>query len=298
MKIGDLIVDYIDRTNTSQTRFAQMCDVSKGYISMLIKGENPKTKKPIIPTLKNYQKIASALGMSLEDLFNTIDDAPVSIGPLSAQEQSDTPSDNQPEEEPDYTAAATKAAQTLIKHNVRACPVDPLVILKKTPRVIVCTFTERASSNRVGLDNIAAMFGADRQDAITYALGDIRVVAFNQRLPYDMIQMALARELGHIVMGHEDQSLEKNIEEALVFARHLLCPRPVVRAMLDRGIMLSVESVGSMTGCYGRTLAGIRETRGASVPADLNKKMRTQFSQYVDVVVTPRGGTADFEVLY
>lgn len=203
---------------------------------------------------------------------------------------------------PNYDAAATKAAWVLNYHKISACPVDPLAILKNTQGVFVCTFTEMASESG-GLDSMVAEFGAGSQDAITYGLGDIRVVAFNQRLPHYMVQVALARELGHIALGHTD-SIQSEVrkEEALVFARHLLCPRPLIKALTDSGVTLSVESVGNMTGCYGRTLAGIRETVGTNVPANLNRKIRGHFSEYIDMIVKCKSallsgdtsGVADF----
>ena len=50
---------------------------------MLEKGVNPNTGEPITPTIPQYQKIARGLGVSINDLFSMIDDAPVSLAPQS-----------------------------------------------------------------------------------------------------------------------------------------------------------------------------------------------------------------------
>lgn len=47
---------------------------------MLERGENPKTHQPITPTIQALIKLADGMGMTLTDLFTTIDDMPVDIG--------------------------------------------------------------------------------------------------------------------------------------------------------------------------------------------------------------------------
>ena len=51
MNLGTLVKEY--RTNNSLTmeEFAKKCGLSKGYISMLEKNQNPKSGKPIITTI-------------------------------------------------------------------------------------------------------------------------------------------------------------------------------------------------------------------------------------------------------
>ena len=204
---------------------------------------------------------------------------------------------------PDLNRAAVAAAQTLADYRVSSAPVSPLSILQRTPGIIVVTFTEMAGGT--ALDSAVSMFGSGSQDAVTYSIaggGRLRIVAYNTRMPNSVLQMALARELGHIVLRHTDVQPESlKTAEALIFARHLLCPRPLIRALLDVGAPLTIETVGNLTGCYGRTLAGIRETEGAEVPARLNRQIRGQFYDYVAcyteyraAVSADSSGLADF----
>lgn len=79
MTIGDIIKKYREEHSLSQRQFAQMCDISNGYISMLEKGMNPQTKEPITPSLPALKTIATAMGMSLNDLINQADDIQVNI---------------------------------------------------------------------------------------------------------------------------------------------------------------------------------------------------------------------------
>ena len=194
---------------------------------------------------------------------------------------------------PNLEAAATKALETLIKYHVTTAPVIPLPILKSIPGVLVLSFTEMA--DRIGLDRSSLIntFNAENRDVITSVSnvdGKLRyVVAYNQRLPFYMLQRSLARELGHIVLGHDGSRPEDvRQEEALCFARHLLCPRPLIVDIQDAGIPITIEALGNITGCYERCLVGIRKTPGVHVPPNLNRMVREQFADYVNNFVDCR----------
>lgn len=79
MTLGELIQQYRAEHGISQRQFAIACDLSNGYISMLERGENPKTKQPVTPTLPAMQKIAQGMGISLTELFVRVDDMPVDL---------------------------------------------------------------------------------------------------------------------------------------------------------------------------------------------------------------------------
>lgn len=207
---------------------------------------------------------------------------------------------------PNYDKAATKAMEILIQYGITSAPIDPLPILKRMPGVLLVSFTEMSQSIGIERKNLVTMFGNENQDAVTsvhWKNGKlVYLIAFNQRLPIYMIQRSLAREMGHIVLGH-DGSLPEEIRyaEANCFAYHLICPRPIIKAVYDSGLRMSVEVLGNMTGCYERCLAGMRKTPGANVPAELNLKVRKQFSDYLEnyldyqtFVREDESATADF----
>lgn len=182
--------------------------------------------------------------------------------------------------------AAIKACETLLSHRIVTAPVDPLPILKSISGVIVLSFAEFAE--RIGMERgkVINMFDSWNHDAITTvrnANGKLHYfVAYNQRLPFYMLQRALARELGHIVLKH-DGSLPEDVRmaEAIFFAQHLLCPRALIKSIEHAGIPLTVEVVGNVTGCYERCLAGMRKAPGARVPPEINRAIRDQFADYV-----------------
>jgi len=85
MKLSELIIDYRKKMNISQREFSRRCDLSNTYISFLEKEKNPKTGKPMVPTLEQYKKIADCMGLTVQQLFEQLDeDAPVDLGPSAS----------------------------------------------------------------------------------------------------------------------------------------------------------------------------------------------------------------------
>jgi hypothetical protein len=187
---------------------------------------------------------------------------------------------------PDFQRAAIKAYETLRDHHITTLPIIPMEIIGSIPNVLVFAFTEAASFYGVGRAALFDILIDQNIDAITFSRtqNGIRryIVAYNQRFPFDILQHALSVELGHIVLGHDDSMPEEEKRaEALCFAQHLLCPRPLVKTIQDAGAIPTVTTIGTMTGCYGRYIAGMRRTPGVQVPADLNRAVRDQLSDYV-----------------
>ena len=77
MKLGDLIRSYRETRELSQRQFALRCDLSNGYISILEKGINPNTQRPVTPTIPQLKKLADGMGISLSELFEQVDDMPI-----------------------------------------------------------------------------------------------------------------------------------------------------------------------------------------------------------------------------
>ena len=186
---------------------------------------------------------------------------------------------------PDYERSATLAMQTLIDNNINTTPIDPLPILKKRKDVLVVSFTELSDLIDIDRTSLVAMFGAN-QDASTFYVNTQKIkyiVAYNQRLPFYMLQRGLARELGHIVLGHDGtRPDEVRSAEAYCFAHHLLCPRPLIRAIQETNIPLTIEVVGNMTGCYERCLSGMRKEPAVSVSLELNREVRDLFADHIE----------------
>ena len=187
---------------------------------------------------------------------------------------------------PDFDRAATAAAEILIKYGISTAPVDPIPIFKKADGFNVVTFTEM--SRLIGVDraDLLSAFDAENHDAVSSAYlkegHPHYLVAYNMRLPAYLVQRALAREMGHLVLGHDGSRPEEvRNAEAICFAHHLLCPRALIHAIQESGTKITVEVLGNTTGCYERCLVGMRHQPATHVPAELNRKIREQFADYI-----------------
>ena len=96
MKLSDLIIKYRTRMNISQREFSRKCDLSNTYISFIENEKNPKTGRPVVPTLEQYKKIANGMGITVQRLFELLDDdAPVDLGgSVSEPSDPDLPDDS------------------------------------------------------------------------------------------------------------------------------------------------------------------------------------------------------------
>ena len=187
---------------------------------------------------------------------------------------------------PDYLKAATAATETLIKYNVTATPVSPLSILEKIPGVLVVSY--ESLSNEVDQDRscVISLFHEMNQDAFTTVImkdGKPQyIVTYNQRLPVYILHRALARELGHIVLGHVgDLPEDVRNEEAKCFTHHLLTPRALIHAIQATGLRFTTEVLGNLTGCNDFCMNCMRRLPAVSVPAELNRAVREQMMPYI-----------------
>lgn len=57
-----------------------------------------------------------------------------------------------------------------------------------------------------------------------------RIIYYNEKMPLPCIRFTLAHEIGHAVLGHQDEDDPAAEKEANCFARNLLCPSPVISA--------------------------------------------------------------------
>lgn len=86
MILGDFIYQYRKSQNMSMAKFADISGLSKAYVSLLEKNRHPESGEPIAPSVKTIKKVADAIGMDFNDLFNQLD------GDVSVEESGISPS--------------------------------------------------------------------------------------------------------------------------------------------------------------------------------------------------------------
>lgn len=183
----------------------------------------------------------------------------------------------------DYDKAATKAAETLLKYGVKASPVSPLPILKQLDNVIVLSFAEISDFTGINRNDLVPICGRNH-DAVTSIHTEngkqTYVVAYNAMLPFNMVQRALARELAHIVLRHQDCTPE-NQAEADCFCYHFLCPRPLIHFAQVTNMRLTVDLLANLTGMFDQSIIAMRRIPATHVQTNLNVFIRSQFMPFM-----------------
>lgn len=71
--IGDLIREYRQSHGLSMEEFGKRVGLSKAYISLIERGKNTRSNKPIVPSIDTMKAIADGLEMDLDVLLRSID---------------------------------------------------------------------------------------------------------------------------------------------------------------------------------------------------------------------------------
>lgn len=76
MVLGDIILNYRNSfvPKMSQRDFAKKCGLSHTYIAALEKNIDPRTGKPIAPTLDTVKYISEGMNISIESILKMLDD--------------------------------------------------------------------------------------------------------------------------------------------------------------------------------------------------------------------------------
>ena len=74
MFLGEIVKKYRLEHKISMDEFARLSGLSKGYISMLEKNENPRTKKPISPSIDTITQVSEVTGIDFNEIIEMLDD--------------------------------------------------------------------------------------------------------------------------------------------------------------------------------------------------------------------------------
>lgn len=73
MTLGEIIKKYRTTHFMSMDKFSELSGISKSYIALLEKNQNPKTGKAISPSLKSIRQISDAMHIDFNTLFSMLD---------------------------------------------------------------------------------------------------------------------------------------------------------------------------------------------------------------------------------
>lgn len=84
MKLSEIVRNYRTENDISQREFARRCGVTNSYISFIENECNPKTGKPMVPTIEQYKKLADGMSITVQHLFELLDkDSPVDLSEIN-----------------------------------------------------------------------------------------------------------------------------------------------------------------------------------------------------------------------
>ena len=96
MKLSEIIKNYRKEYNIPLDMLAEESGLSKGYLSMLENDRNPRTGKPITPSLDALRKLAKGMRIDLDTLISIMDDVDIRLPRKKANLEIDTPNDMTP----------------------------------------------------------------------------------------------------------------------------------------------------------------------------------------------------------
>ena len=196
---------------------------------------------------------------------------------------------------PDFDRAATAAMQLLVDRNNPETPVRSMDILLHYPRVRVLPYTQAAE--QAGMDRQDLIFLFGNREAALFRLDmpenpDLKdvdyLVFYNMLLSDEVVRRGVARELGHIVLGHDGTTrpYEVRLAEARCFAHHLLTPRPIIHILQQSGHPITLDMLVETTGCSDSCVDELQHIPGAHVPAALNNQVREIYAPHIQEYIS------------
>lgn len=70
-KLGNLLRELRTEKGMSLREFSEYLSISHAYLNKLEKGFDPRSKRPITPTIETLQKIAGGLNLPMENFLST-----------------------------------------------------------------------------------------------------------------------------------------------------------------------------------------------------------------------------------
>ena len=189
------------------------------------------------------------------------------------------------------STAATQATRALLKYKVSRTPIYPQQIIQESEVATMISFADLAELANVERSSILSAVHHDNDMVISavYNMPDGKthhLFAFNREKPIGKIRYALAFELGHVFMGHVGYRCDETRKaESSCFANHFVFPRAMIRLLQERNFVLTEENFARIFGESHWYLPDLVNTEHViSVPAELNRQLKEQFTPYVDAL--------------
>ena len=186
----------------------------------------------------------------------------------------------------DFDSITSNAYETLIIQEKLFFPLDVFSI-KLNKEVIIVSFDEMANRSNTNYETIKEL--ADGADAFKYNYEDIIFIAYDNKInSYGRIRWSIAHEYGHIVLNHQKQC-DQNEVEANFFAANLLLPQCVLKELLLKR--------GNITKDYLKSKFSISEEAAEKYLSRINGRgFDYLVNEYDDIIINKAKKFLDNEI--
>lgn len=137
-----------------------------------------------------------------------------------------------------FNEIVDKAYEVLILQRKLTFPLDVFNI-KTNHNIRIISFSNLAKLNSCSFDDIFLL--SDGADAFKYERDGFYLIVYNEKISnINRVRWSIAHEYGHIILKHELQS-DQNEVEANFFAANLLLPRCVLKELLKKRDSIDVN---------------------------------------------------------
>lgn len=128
---------------------------------------------------------------------------------------------------PDYKTATNAAYKLIAERDLFSIQTNVLTIAEQLDNCRVFSY----GLTNFCFDTPLEVLLANSEYGFSIKKKDKRIIYYNENMPLACIRFTLAHEIGHAVLGHQDEDDPAAEKEANCFARNLLCPIPVAHTL-------------------------------------------------------------------
>lgn len=128
---------------------------------------------------------------------------------------------------PDYKTATNAAYKMLAERDHFSIETNVFAIAEQLENCRVFSYGATNFFFGTPLDVLLA----NSDQGFSIKKNNKRIIYYNENMPLACIRFTLAHEIGHAVLGHQDEDDPAAEKEANCFARNLLCPLPTAHAL-------------------------------------------------------------------
>lgn len=127
---------------------------------------------------------------------------------------------------PNYKKATNAAYKLIAERDQFSLAANVFAIAEQLENCRVFTFGQTSFLYGISSEDLFAV----SEYGFSIKKDGNRIIYYNEKMPLACIRFTLAHEIGHAVLGHQDEDDPLAEKEANCFARNLLCPVPVISA--------------------------------------------------------------------